>query len=90
MVTILAVNDITRGNDVRSDLEGRLPIVYNGRSVEEWYRAYCDETAKTRKLIEVLESIVKHQDVVGGSMAKHSATRHIAAKAIYEATGRMV
>ena len=75
---------------MRSDLEGRLPIVYNGRSVEEWHRDYCQETAKTRKLIEALEAIVKHQDIVGGSMAKHSSTRHIAAKAIYETTGRMV
>lgn len=29
----------------RTDLEGRLPIVYNGKPVEEWYRLYCSEAA---------------------------------------------
>ena len=74
----------------RTDLEGRLPIVYNGRSVEEWYKAYCAEALQNRKLIEALKAIVKHQDIVGGGMAKHSSTRHIAAKAIFEATGETV
>lgn len=29
----------------RKDLEGRLPVVYNGRSVEEWYSMYCHEAS---------------------------------------------
>ena len=32
----------------RADLEGRLPIVYNGKSAGEWYTLYCEEALKHR------------------------------------------
>ena len=34
----------------RTDLEGRLPIVYNGKSVEEWYTLYCQSELKSSQL----------------------------------------
>lgn len=34
----------------RKDLEGRLPIVYNGKSVEEWYTLYCQQALKNNEL----------------------------------------
>lgn len=34
----------------RTDLDGRLPIVYNGKSVEEWYNLYWAASAETAKL----------------------------------------
>ena len=41
----------------RSDLEGRLPIVYNGKSAEEWYTLYCQETLRNR-LVEKVATVV--------------------------------
>lgn len=38
---------------MRKDLEGRLPIVYNGRSVEEWHTLYTQlalETAREKTI----------------------------------------
>lgn len=34
---------------MRTDLEGRLPIVYNGRSVEEWYTLYTQLALATAR-----------------------------------------
>lgn len=31
---------------VRRDLEGRLPVVYCGKSVEEWYSLFCQTVLK--------------------------------------------
>lgn len=36
----------------RTDLEGRLPIVYNGKSAEEWYRLYCQQVLLTDRLLK--------------------------------------
>lgn len=33
----------------RTDLDDRLPIVYNGRSAEEWYHMYCKEIVNNNK-----------------------------------------
>jgi hypothetical protein len=51
----------------------------------------------TKRLIEAaptmlnaLRRIVRHQDLIGGSMASMSSTRHIAAQAIQHATGEAV
>lgn len=34
---------------MRKDLEGRLPIVYNGRSVEEWHTLYTQLALSTAR-----------------------------------------
>lgn len=36
----------------RKDLEGRLPVVYNGKAVEEWYQLFCS-TAKERNMLRL-------------------------------------
>ena len=41
-------------------------------------------------MLEALRQIVRHQDIIGGSMASVSPTRHIAAQAIQHATGEQV
>ena len=41
-------------------------------------------------MLKALRRIVWHQDVIGGSMASVSSTRHIAAQAIQHATGEQV
>ena len=41
-------------------------------------------------MLEALRRIVRHQDIIGGSMASVSSTRHIAAQAIKHATGEQV
>lgn len=41
-------------------------------------------------MLSALRRIVQHQDVIGGSMASISSTRHIAAQAIQYATGEQV
>ena len=41
-------------------------------------------------MLEALRRIVRHQDIIGGSMASVSSTRHIAAQAIQHATGEQV
>jgi len=43
----------------RKDLEGRLPIVYNGKSVEEWYRLYCEQIRVSDAAIKVLRASSK-------------------------------
>lgn len=35
----------------RADLAGRLPIVYCGKPVEEWYSLYCQASAKVNDLL---------------------------------------
>lgn len=41
-------------------------------------------------MLQALRRIVQHQDIIGGSMASVSSTRHIAAQAIQHATGEQV
>jgi hypothetical protein len=41
-------------------------------------------------MLAALRRIVQHQDIIGGSMASVSSTRHIAAQAIQHATGEQV
>ena len=41
-------------------------------------------------MLAALRRIVQHQDIIGGSMASISSTRHIAAQAIQHATGEQV
>ena len=41
-------------------------------------------------MVRALKAIVNHQDMMGGGLAKMSTTRHIAAKAILDATGEVV
>jgi hypothetical protein len=41
-------------------------------------------------MLAALRRIVRHQDIIGGSMASVSSTRHIAAQAIQHATGEQV
>jgi hypothetical protein len=41
-------------------------------------------------MVRALKAIVNHQDMMGGELAKMSTTRHIAAKAILDATGEVV
>ena len=41
-------------------------------------------------MVRALKAIVNHQDMMGGELAKMSTTRHIAAKAIMDATGEVV
>lgn len=41
----------------RADLEGRLPIVYNGKSVEEWYSLYCQEAMRADRLQKAVDEM---------------------------------
>ena len=41
-----------QNHEYRDDIKSRLPIVYNGKSVEEWYTLYCQQSARTAELIE--------------------------------------
>lgn len=65
---------------MRKDLEGRLPIVYNGRSVEEWHTLYTQLALSTARektiraeLVERLrknamftcDSCVRQRDMTG-------------------------
>ena len=36
----------------RADLEGRLPIVYNGKSAKEWYTLYCQIVLAAANLLD--------------------------------------
>ena len=38
-------------------MTGKLPVVYNGRSVEEWYRLYCQEALKHDRLTRAVEEM---------------------------------
>ena len=40
-------------------------------------------------MLEALRQIVRHQDYIGGELAKMSTTRHIAAQAVRHATGEV-
>ena len=59
---------------------------------KEIHRAFADAKliAAAPTMLEALRRIVRHQDVIGGSMASVSSTRHIAAQAIQRATGEQV
>ncbi len=46
--------------------------------------------ASAPTMLQALRDIVRHQDILGGSMAHLSGTRFIAAQAIREATGEVV
>ncbi len=46
--------------------------------------------ASAPDMLEALRNIVKHQDSIGGELAKMSSTRRIAAEAIKKATGEEV
>lgn len=39
----------------RHDLEGRLPVVYSGKSIEEWYSLFCQETLRLHKATILLK-----------------------------------
>ncbi len=58
------------------------------------YRESWNEDAKAIAAVPVLlaalRHIVKHQDMIGGSMGAVSSTRRIAAMAIQHATGEVV
>lgn len=42
----------------RPDLAGReLPIVYNGRSAEEWYSLYCESLLETARLSQEINRL---------------------------------
>jgi hypothetical protein len=45
--------------------------------------------AAAPRMLKALRQIVRHQDLIGGSMASMSSTRHIAAQAIQHATGEV-
>lgn len=47
----------------RSDLQGRLPVVYNGKSVEEWHSLHVQLLMKTAR-----EKSNKNHPVVAGVM----------------------
>lgn len=40
---------------VRCDLEGRLPVVYCGKSAEEWYSMFCQTVLKLDKAQSLLQ-----------------------------------
>ena len=40
---------------LRYDLEGRLPVVYSGKSIEEWYSLFCQETLRLHKATILLK-----------------------------------
>jgi hypothetical protein len=40
----------------RSDLVGRLPVVYCGKPVEEWYSLYCQAVLRLHKAETLLQA----------------------------------
>ncbi len=53
-------------------------------------QANADLIAAAPDMLEALRNIVKHQDSIGGELAKMPGTRRIAAEAIKKATGEQV
>ena len=53
LVTAEGVFDMTPYT--RSDLQGRLPVVVNGRTAEEWYSMYAQLVLKLAKLEQRIE-----------------------------------
>ena len=51
------------------------------------FKANAELIAAAPDLLEALRNIVRHQDSIGGELAKMSGTRRIAAEAIKKATG---
>ena len=73
----------------RGPMQHGMNLVYLSEPDSNW--------EATKRLIEsvpvmvrALKAIVNHQDMMGGGLAKMSTTRHIAAKAILDATGEVV
>ncbi len=75
---------------MRKDLEVRLPIVYNGRSVEEWYTLYTQlalSTARDKTIrAELVEWLRKNAMFTCSRCVKHNDTtcRHAADLRIYD------
>jgi hypothetical protein len=68
--------------------EGRIGLVYG--ITDEDCKANASLIAAAPTRLNALRRIVRHQDLIGGSMASMSSTRHIAAQAIHHATGETV
>jgi Lar family restriction alleviation protein len=50
----------------RHDLEGRLPVVYCGKPVEEWYSQYCQAVMKLSRLQSVAKATAALLDAIEG------------------------
>lgn len=68
--------------------DGRIGLVYG--ITDEDCKANARLVEASPVLLEALLQIVRHQDIIGGSMASVSSTRRIAAQAIEHATGEKV
>jgi hypothetical protein len=68
--------------------DGQIGLVYG--TTDEDCKANAELIAAAPTMLAALRRIVRHQDVIGGSMASVSSTRHIAAQAIQYATGEKV
>jgi hypothetical protein len=68
--------------------DGRIGLVYG--ITDEDCKANAKLIAAAPTMLNALRRIVRHQDLIGGSMASMSSTRHIAAQAIQHATGEAV
>jgi hypothetical protein len=49
---------------MRKDLHDRLPIVYAGKPVEEWYRLYCQAALRVSELERVLAELTRERPIV--------------------------
>lgn len=56
----------------RKDLEGRLPIVYAGKPVEEWYRLYCQAALRVSELERILAELTRKRPIVVSSPVRPS------------------
>ena len=62
MVSKDDIEDLGSSRGYRADLEGRLPIVYNGKSAEEWYTLYCQEVLRVDRLRKELGAVIVADD----------------------------
>jgi len=68
--------------------EGSIGLVYGIK--DEDCKANASLIAAAPTMLNALRQILRHQDLIGGSMASMSSTRHIAAQAIQHATGEII
>ena len=77
-------------NPEKPEVVTRIRNEVSGNPLNDVDCANAKLIAASPMMLEALRRIVRHQDLIGGSMASISSTRHIAAQAIQHATGEVV
>ena len=67
----------------RDDLKGRLPIVYNGKTVEEWYSLFCQQTARKISQRKVIDEVTTELEVIAETIMFASDLQILADRGMY-------